>query len=74
MTETNRAYQQLTGDPSAAQQMALQTLSDLRGQQALTLAYFDTFVSFAALSFVLVFLVFMMKRAVAQKGAHIAAE
>jgi DHA2 family multidrug resistance protein len=74
ITETNRAYLQLTGDPSAAQQMALQTLSDLRGQQALTVAYFDTFVSFAALSFVLVFLVFMMKRAVAQKGAHIAAE
>jgi len=74
LSQAGPAYLQQTGDSVAARQMALQALSDLREQQASSLAYFDTFVSFAALSFVLVFLVLMMKRAVAEKGAHIAAE
>jgi DHA2 family multidrug resistance protein len=65
---------QLNGDPVAARQMALQLLDNLRQQQSSALAYFDTFVAFAALSVPLVALVFMMKRSVAQKGAHVAAE
>jgi DHA2 family multidrug resistance protein len=64
----------VTADPVAAKLMALQALDDLRQQQASSLAYFDTFTAFAALSFVLVFTVLLMKRAVAAKGAHIAAE
>ena len=65
---------QLTGDPVAARQMALQSLENLRQQQSSALAYFDTFFVFAVLSIPLVAFVFMMKRSVAQKGAHIAAE
>jgi MFS transporter, DHA2 family, multidrug resistance protein len=65
---------QLSGDPVAARQMALQLLENLRQQQSSALAYFDIFVALAALSVPLVALVFMMKRSVAQKGAHVAAE
>ena len=36
-------FLQQTGDPAAAQQLALQTLANLRGQQASALAYFDVF-------------------------------
>ena len=65
---------QLTGDPVAARQMALQALENLRQQQSSALAYFDTFFVFAVLSIPLVAFVFMMKRSVAQKGGHTAAE
>jgi MFS transporter, DHA2 family, multidrug resistance protein len=54
--------------------MALQSLENLRQLQSSAFAYFDTFLVFAALSVPLVALVFMMKRSVAQKGAHVAAE
>jgi len=73
-SDANPAYLQQTADPVAAKLMALQALDNLRQQQASTLAYFDTFVAFAGLSFALVFFVFLMKRSVAEKGAHIAAE
>ncbi|MGA3171185.1 MAG: DHA2 family efflux MFS transporter permease subunit [Chthoniobacteraceae bacterium] len=74
LAEAGPAYRQVTADPVAAKLMALQALSDLRDQQASTLAYFDTFAVAAALSFALVLVVFMMRRSVAQKGAHVAAE
>jgi DHA2 family multidrug resistance protein len=64
----------VTGDPVAAKQMALQALDNLRLQQSSALAYFDSFVVFAALSIPLAALVFLMKRSVAAKGAHVAAE
>jgi len=67
-------FLQQTADPVGARQMALQTLSDLRDQQAASLAYFDTFAAFGGLSVLLVWFVFLMKPAVAEKGAHIAAE
>jgi len=67
-------FVQQTADPVGAKLMALQALDDLRQQQALTLAYFDTFVAFGALSFCLVFLVLLMRRSVAAKGAHVAAD
>ena len=54
--------------------MALQTLANLRLQQSSALAYFDTFFFFACVAGGLVFLVVLMKRAVAEKGAHVAAE
>jgi DHA2 family multidrug resistance protein len=62
------------GDPAASHLEALQSLANLRDVQASALAYFDTFVACAALSFLLVFVVFMMKRSVAEKGARIGAE
>ena len=54
--------------------MALQVLDDLRQQQAVSLAYFDTFWLLAMLALVLVPLVLLMKPSAAEKGAHIAAE
>lgn len=65
---------QFSGDSVASGQMALQSLDNLRQQQASAFAYFDIFFVFAAISAPLVALVFMMKRSVAQKGAHVAAE
>lgn len=67
-------FLQQTGDPVAANQMAWQSLQNLRLQQASGLAYFDCFLIFAALAVGLSFLVFFMRRSVAAKGEHIAAE
>ena len=61
-------------DLAAAHRMALQSLENLREQQASALAYFDAFLIFAVVAVVLAFLVLLMKRSVAGKGAHLAAE
>jgi DHA2 family multidrug resistance protein len=66
-------YQQ-TGDATGSQQMAVQALDNLRQQQAASLAYFDVFWLCAVVGVCLVFLVLLMKRSVAEKGAHIGAE
>jgi DHA2 family multidrug resistance protein len=66
-------YQQ-TGDSAASQEMALDALATLREQQSSSLAYFDVFWLCAALGVFLVFLVLLMKRSVAEKGAQVAAE
>ena len=63
-------FLQQTGDPAGSQQMALQALADLRQQQAASLAYFDVFWVCAVLGVALVFLVLLMKRSVAEKGAR----
>jgi DHA2 family multidrug resistance protein len=65
---------QLSGDPVGAKQMALQSLANLRNEQASSLAYFDVFYLAWILGIVLVPLVFFMKRTVAEKGAHVAAD
>ncbi len=70
--QAQSGFLQLTGDPVAAQRMALQSLEQLRQQQSSALAYFDTYVVFAALGGALAFLVLLMKRSVAAKGAHAA--
>jgi DHA2 family multidrug resistance protein len=54
--------------------MAAQTLENLRQQQASALAYFDVFWLLAVLTILLVPLVLLMKRSVAEKGAHIGGE
>ena len=74
ITEAQTRLIQVTGDPEAARLMAWQFLDSLRLQQALSLAYFDTFFVFAVVSVALTFLVLLMKRSVAEKGAHVAAE
>jgi DHA2 family multidrug resistance protein len=66
-------YQQ-TGDAAGSQQLAVQTLENLRQQQAESLAYFDVFWLAAVLGVALVFLVLLMKRSVAEKGAHVGGE
>ncbi len=65
---------QQSGDPIQAQATALQVLDNLRQQQAASLAFFDVFFVCAALGVMLVGLVFIMKRSVAEKGAHVVAE
>ncbi|WP_254508231.1 DHA2 family efflux MFS transporter permease subunit [Anatilimnocola floriformis] len=67
-------YFQQTGDAPLARQMALQSLADLRAQQASSLAFFDVFLVAAVLALLLAVLVLLMKRSVAEKGAHIGAE
>ena len=67
-------FHRQTADPAAAQQLAWQGLERLREQQASALAYFDTFWIFAVLTLALVFVVLLMKRSVAEKGAHIGSE
>lgn len=67
-------FLQYTADPVASQQFAWQELANLRGQQASSLAYFDTFWIFAAMTFALLILVPFMKRSVAEKGAHLSSE
>jgi MFS transporter, DHA2 family, multidrug resistance protein len=74
LDQTQPIFLQQTGDPVAAKQMALQTLADLREQQSLALSYFDTFFVIAIVAVALVVLVLFMKRSVAAKGAHVAAE
>ena len=72
--ELRPAFLGMTGDPARSDAMAWQSISDLRDQQALSLSYFDCFWAFAVLALMLVPLVFLMKRSVAEKGAHLAAE
>ena len=52
----------------------MQSLDDLRQQQAASLAYFDVFWLCAVLAAALVVLVLLMKRSVAEKGEHIGGE
>jgi MFS transporter, DHA2 family, multidrug resistance protein len=68
------AFLQQTGDSVASHRMALQSLEDLREQQASSLAYFDAFLIFAVVGVLLAFLVLLMKRSVAERGARAAAE
>jgi DHA2 family multidrug resistance protein len=63
-----------TGDPAGSAQMAWQAVADKLQQQALSLAYFDVFWLFAVMALALVPLVLFMRRSVAEKGAHLAAE
>jgi DHA2 family multidrug resistance protein len=74
ISQGQSTFLQQSGDPVAAQQVAWQALDQLRQQQSSALAYFDTFVVFGAIGGGLVFLVLLMKRSVAEKGAHVAAE
>ena len=54
--------------------LSLQTLDDLRQQQAASMAFLDVFWLCGVLALALLCLVFLMKRSVAEKGEHIAAE
>ncbi|HVT89664.1 MAG TPA: DHA2 family efflux MFS transporter permease subunit [Tepidisphaeraceae bacterium] len=67
-------FQQQTGDAPLSRQMTLQALSHLRNRQASSLAYFDIFWVSAAVAAMMVFLVLLMRRSVAEKGTHLSAE
>jgi DHA2 family multidrug resistance protein len=73
--ETARpTFFRFSGDPVGAHQQSLQALANRRGQQALSLAYFDVFWVIAVVGAALVLLVLLMKPSAAEKGSHIAAE
>jgi DHA2 family multidrug resistance protein len=74
LDQAQATFLQQTGDPVAAQQLAWQALENLRDQQSSALAYFDIFWLLAVVALVLVPVVLLMKRSVAEKGAHIGAE
>ena len=63
-----------TGDAPLSHQMSVQVLEHARTRQALSLAYFDVFTFSAAVGGVLMLLVLLMRRSVAEKGAHVGAE
>jgi len=67
-------FLQRTGDAPLSRQLAVQALDQVRHQQALALAYFDVFMALAAVAVLLVGLVLLMRRSVAEKGTHIGAE
>jgi DHA2 family multidrug resistance protein len=74
MQRAQAFFYQHTGDPAKSMSLAWESLSNIRQRQAASLAYFDVFWSCAILAVVLVLPIFLMKRSVAEKGAHIAAE
>jgi DHA2 family multidrug resistance protein len=74
LDQARALFLQQTGDPAAAQQLAGQALDNLRQHQASALAYFDVFWLLAVLAILLVPLVLLMKRSVAEKGARIGGE
>jgi DHA2 family multidrug resistance protein len=67
-------FMQQTGDPVASREITLKALELSRDQQASALAYFDVFFILAVTAACLTLLVFLMRRSVAEKGAHVAAE
>ena len=73
-SQAQEAFLRQTGDPAGSQQMALESLQMLRDQQVASLAYFDVFRILAVLAISLVTLVLLMRRSVAEKGAHVGAE
>ena len=64
----------ITGDPVTTNSMAQQIIDNIRQAQASSLAYFDVFWVAAMVALVLIVPVFLMRRSVAAKGAHLAAE
>jgi MFS transporter, DHA2 family, multidrug resistance protein len=74
LEQAQARFLQQTGDPATAQQLAWNALENLRRQQASALAYFDVFLMLAAVTLVLVPLVLLMKRSVAEKGTRIGGE
>jgi DHA2 family multidrug resistance protein len=74
LEQAHARFLQQTGDPVAAQQLALQALENLRQQQSSALAYFDCFWLFAVAMLAVTLVVFLMKRSVAEKGARIGGE
>jgi DHA2 family multidrug resistance protein len=62
------------GDAPLSRRMSLGVLEHLRRRQALSLAYFDVFTLLAAFSVLLVCLIPLMRRSVAEKGEPIGGE
>jgi MFS transporter, DHA2 family, multidrug resistance protein len=67
-------FLQHNGDAVLSHQMALGVLGQSRAQQGSSMAYFDVFSFSAAVAVLLVAFVLLMRRSVAEKGAHISGE
>jgi DHA2 family multidrug resistance protein len=67
-------FLQSNGDAPHSRQMALGAVQAVRDAQALSLAYFDVFWVSAVVSALLIWFVLLMRRSVAEKGAHVAAD
>jgi DHA2 family multidrug resistance protein len=74
MEQARAFFYQQSGDAAGSQLQAVQALDNLRQQQAESLAYFDVFWLAAVLGVMLVVLVLLMKRSVAEKGAPVGGE
>jgi len=74
LDQAQARFLQQSGDPAGAQQLAWQALENLRVQQASALAYFDVFWLLAVVALLLVPVVLVMKRSVAEKGARVGVE
>ena len=74
LTQVQGYFLRHTGDAPLAHRMALEALEHARTRQALSLAYFDVFTFSAACGVVLISLILLMRRSVAEKGAHVGAE
>jgi MFS transporter, DHA2 family, multidrug resistance protein len=74
MSQGEALLRRFNGDAPLSRRITLEALEQLRHQQSLSLAYFDVFWASAAVAVVLVLLVALMRRSVAEKGAHVAAE
>ena len=67
-------FLQQTGDSKLSASLAMKALELQRDRQAAALSYFDIFWASAVLGITLIALLLLMRRSVAEKGAHIAAE
>jgi MFS transporter, DHA2 family, multidrug resistance protein len=74
LEQTQAFFLQQTGDSVLSKELAWQALTNLRQQQASALAYFDCFWVFAVVMLMLVPVVLVMKRSVAEKGARAGVE
>jgi DHA2 family multidrug resistance protein len=74
LTQGQTFFLRHNGDPVLSHRMALGVVGQSRAQQASSMAYFDVFSFSAAAGAFLVAFVLLMRRSVAEKGAHIGAE
>jgi MFS transporter, DHA2 family, multidrug resistance protein len=74
LTRSQTYFLHHNGDVTLSHQMAVGVLNQSLAQQASSLAYFDVFAISAVVGVVLVFSILLMRRSVAEKGAHIGAE
>ena len=74
LSNGQKLFYQHNGDWPLAGQQSIRALANVRHTQAASLAYFDVFWACAVVGVVLLLPVFFMRRSVAAKGEHIAAE
>jgi hypothetical protein len=74
LTGLRSALTPVTGDTAVSEAISYQVVENLRQQQALSLSFFDVFFVSALVAAGLIVLALLMRRSVAEKGAHLAAE